>query len=230
MFLVFKRKVLVSVLVAVVVSGMLLYADFHQTIPVNDLNPQLIVVDAGHGGMDGGGVGVQGVLEKDLNLLVAKELEQALKNNGYQVVMTRSEDVSLCETESQTVRQQKNTDLKARAELANKQKAGVFVSIHMNKFESSDVKGAQVFYKTDDSVGEQYAKNIMAELKKFDTSNHRVEKTLPNKNLTFSKLNVPGVLVECGFISNEEEAKKLQQESYRTGLVNAIVQGIKKSQ
>ncbi len=227
MFLVFKRKVLAGVLVAVMMSGIFFYALLNRPIPASELNKQLIVVDAGHGGMDGGGVGVNDILEKELNLTVAKKLEQALKDNGYQVVMTRTEDVSLHDEGKNTVREQKNSDLKNRAEIANRQKAGLFVSIHMNKFESSDVKGAQVFYKSGDQTGEQYAKNIMAELKKIDPQNHRVEKSLPNKNLTFTKLNIPGVLVECGFISNEEDAKKLQDDAYRTQLVNAVVQGIK---
>lgn len=227
MFLVFRRKVLTGVLAAVMMSGIFFYALFNRPVSTGELNQQLIVVDAGHGGMDGGGVGVNDIIEKDLNLIIAKKLEQALKENGYQVVMTRTEDVSLHDAEKQTVREQKNSDLKKRAEIANRQNAGLFVSIHMNKFESSDVKGAQVFYKSDDKTGEQYAKNIMAELKKIDPQNHRVEKPLPNKNLTFSKLNIPGVLVECGFISNQEDAKKLQDDAYRTELVNAIIRGIK---
>lgn len=227
MFLVFKRKALVSVLAAVMLSGVLFHAFFTRPIPTSELNGQLIVVDAGHGGMDGGGVGINGIVEKDLNLTVARQLEQALKENGYQVVMTRTEDVSLHDSDKTTVREQKNSDLKNRAAIANRQKAGLFVSIHMNKFDSSDVKGAQVFYKSDDKTGEQYAKSIMTELKKVDSGNHRAEKTLPNKNLTFSKLNIPGVLVECGFLSNEEDVKKLQDDSYRSELVNAIVSGIK---
>ena len=176
--------------------------------------------------MDGGGVGVSQVLEKDLNLSVAKKLESALKENGYQVIMTRTEDVSLHDDDKTTVRQQKNSDLKNRAELANRQNAGLFISIHMNKFESSDVKCAKVFYKSTDTLGAEYAKNIMTELKKLDKQNHRVEKPLPNPNLTFKKLNVPGVLVECGFLSNQEEEKKLQDDSYQTALVKAIVAGM----
>lgn len=227
MFLVFKRNVLVGILAAVMVSCVFFFAIQNRSIPTAELNSKLIVVDAGHGGMDGGGVGVNEIPEKELNLEIAQRLEQALKDSGYQVVMTRTEDVSLHDEGITTVRQQKNSDLKNRAKIANQQKAGLFVSIHMNKFESADVKGAQVFYKAEDKTGEQYAKSIMAELKKIDPQNHRVEKPLPNKNLTFTKLEVPGVLVECGFISNQEEAKKLQDDAYRTQLVNAIVNGIK---
>ncbi len=229
MFIVFQRKTLLLVMVAILVCSLLMTAHSGKMVSTVGLNRRLIVVDAGHGGMDGGGVGVEDILEKDLNLQIAKKLEQKLTEHGYQVVMTRSEDISLHDEEKKTVREQKNSDLKKRAAIANEQKAGLFVSIHMNKYESSEVKGAQVFYKKDDPAGEQYAKYIMEELKKIDTENHRQEKLLPNKNLTFSKLNVPSVLVECGFISNAEEAKKLQDDIYQNALVDAIFAGILKT-
>lgn len=230
MFMVFRRRVLMMVLAGVAMSVMVFGSFLKFSSQPVELNSKLIVVDAGHGGMDGGGVGVLQTLEKDLNLQVAKKLEQALKDCGYQVVMTRTEDVSLHDADKKTVREQKNSDLKNRALIANKQTAGLFISIHMNKFESPDVKGAQVFYKSSDETGEQYAKNIMAELKKLDTGNHRLEKPLPNKNLTFQKLEIPGVLVECGFLSNEEDATKLQDDSYQTELVKAIVTGVQTQQ
>ena len=227
MFFVFRKNVVIGLLLALVVSGALVLSVVSKEITTAGLNPKVIVVDAGHGGMDGGGVGVDGTCEKDLNLQIARKLEQALTDNGYRVVMTRYEDVSLHEEDKTTVRSQKNSDLKKRAMIANGENAGLFVSIHMNKYESADVKGAQVFFRNNDPTGAQYAKSIMGELKKADSGNHRVEKTLPNKNLTFSKLEIPGVLVECGFISNEEELKKLHEEEYQTKLVNAIVTGIK---
>ncbi|MBO5408315.1 MAG: N-acetylmuramoyl-L-alanine amidase [Clostridia bacterium] len=226
MFLVFQKKTLLGVVCAVTMFVLLLGFLLPETVSTVGLNQQLIVIDPGHGGMDGGGVGVDGILEKDLNLQIAKKLEQKLTANGYRVIMTRSEDISLHDEEKNTVREQKNADLKKRASIANEQKAGLFVSIHMNKFEASDVKGAQVFYKKEDPTGEQYAKNIMAELKKTDPENHRQQKVLPNKNLTFSKLNVPAVLVECGFISNQDEAAKLCEETYQQLLVDAIFNGI----
>ncbi|MBP3448595.1 MAG: N-acetylmuramoyl-L-alanine amidase [Clostridia bacterium] len=226
MFMVFRRKVLIMLLSGVAMSVTLMSAFLNFASQPVELNAKLIVVDAGHGGMDGGGVGVLQTLEKDLNLAVAKKLEQALVAKGYQVVMTRTEDVSLHDEDKQTVREQKNSDLKNRAAVANHQNAGLFLSIHMNKFESPEVKGGQVFYKSSDKIGEQYAKSIMSELRKLDTENHRVQKPLPNPNLTFRKLEVPGVLVECGFLSNEEDAKKLMDESYQDALVGAIVAGV----
>lgn len=227
MFFVFRKNVIIGVLLAVLVSGMLVLSAMPKEISVVGLNPKVIVVDAGHGGMDGGGVGVDGTPEKDLNLQIAKKLEKTLSENGYRVVMTRNEDVSLHDEGKTTVRSQKNSDLKNRAKIANQEKAGLFVSIHMNKYESPDVQGAQVFYRKNDPTGAQYAKSVMAELKKADTKNHRMEKTLPNKNLTFSKLEIPGILVECGFISNQEELAKLQDAEYQQQLVDAIVAGIK---
>lgn len=228
MFFVFRKNVVIGVLMAVLASGVLLLSTMPKEISTVGLNSKLIVVDAGHGGMDGGGVGVDGIPEKDLNLQIAKKLEQALTGNGYHVVMTRTEDISLHDEGKTTVRSQKNSDLKNRAMIANQEKAGLFVSIHMNKYDSADVKGAQVFYRNNDPTGKRYAQSVMSELKKMDPQNHRVEKSLPNKNLTFSKLEIPGILVECGFISNEEESLKLRDEAYQQKLVDAIVAGIKK--
>ena len=226
MFFVFRKNVLIGILLAVLVSGILVLSVMPKEISTAGLQPQVIVVDAGHGGMDGGGVGIGGTPEKDLNLQIAKKLEKTLTEKGYQVIMTRTEDVSLHDDGKTTVRSQKNSDLKNRANIANQARAGLFVSIHMNKYESAEVKGAQVFFRKNDPTGAQYAESIMAELKKIDSKNHRVEKELPNKNLTFSKLEIPGVLVECGFLSNEEELKKLQDEAYQQQIVDAIVLGI----
>ncbi len=226
MFFVFRKNVLIGILLAVLVSGILVLCVMPKEISTANLHPKVIVVDAGHGGMDGGGVGIGGTPEKDLNLKIAKKLEKTLTEKGYQVIMTRTEDVSLHDDGKTTVRSQKNSDLKNRANIANQARAGLFVSIHMNKYESAEVKGAQVFFRKNDPTGAQYARNIMSELKKIDSDNHRVEKELPNKNLTFSKLEIPGVLVECGFLSNEEELKKLQDEAYQQQIVDAIVLGI----
>lgn len=226
MFFVFRKNVLIGILLAVLVSGILVLSVMPKEISTAGLQTKVIVVDAGHGGMDGGGVGLGGTPEKDLNLQIAKKLEKTLTEKGYQVIMTRTEDVSLHDDGKTTVRSQKNSDLKNRANIANQARAGLFVSIHMNKYESAEVKGAQVFFRKNDPAGAQYAESIMAELKKIDPKNHRVEKELPNKNLTFSKLEIPGVLVECGFLSNEEELTKLQDEAYQQQIVDAIVLGI----
>ena len=137
MFFVFQKKTLLGVMVAVMIFVSLFALSFPKPVSTVGLNQKLVVVDPGHGGMDGGGVGVENVLEKDLNLQIAKKLEQILTANGYRVIMTRNEDISLHDAGKTTVREQKNSDLKNRASIANEQKAGLFVSIHMNKFESS---------------------------------------------------------------------------------------------
>ena len=226
MFFVFRKNVIIGLLLAILASGVLVISVIPKEISTVGLNPKVIVVDAGHGGMDGGGVGIDGTPEKDLNLQIAKKLEKALTEQGYRVVMTRTEDVSLHNEGNTTVRSQKNSDLKNRAKIANSEKAGLFISIHMNKYESPEVQGAQVFFRKNDPTGAQYAESVMSELKKVDPENHRMEKILPNKNLTFSKLEIPGILVECGFVSNAEELKKLHDETYQEQLVNAIVSGI----
>ncbi len=226
MFVVVKKKMVIAILLLLIFLFGISAVFKNQGTYVNSSESNIVVIDAGHGGFDGGCVGVDDVLEKDLNLKVAKKLEKIFKDNGYKVVMTRSDDVSLSTDESKKIRNQKNEDLKKRAEIANNSNAAIFISIHMNEFTSPDISGAQVFYSKNDEKGKLYSENVMQYLKKVDAKNKRVAKEIPNKNLLFSKLAIPGILVECGFLSNPNECKKLQEELYQTDIANAIYNGI----
>ena len=124
-----------------------------------------VVVDAGHGGMDGGAVGHSGTLEKDINLSVSKILCKMLEARGASVIMTRDEDISLHDESANTVREQKRSDLSKRKALAGDEKTDIFISVHMNKFEQEKYRGAQVFY-ADNNVSHALADCIRTELVK----------------------------------------------------------------
>ncbi len=229
MFVVLKKKMIILALIILILLFGISSLFKNHGIYVNSQKIEtsdIVVIDAGHGGMDGGCVGEGNILEKDLNLKVAKKLEKIFLNNGYKVVMTRTEDISLATDESVKIKTQKTQDLKKRAEIANESGAAIFISIHMNQYSSPEISGAQVFYNKNDKIGEKYAKSVMDCLKKVDAKNKRVSKEIPNKNLVFNKLTIPGILVECGFLSNKEECKKLQDDLYQNDIANAIYNGI----
>ena len=182
-----------------------------------------VVIDAGHGGLDSGKVGVDGTLEKDVNLIIAKELENLLKSADINVIMVRDSDKGLY-TESST--NKKRQDMAARADLMNNANADCIISIHQNSYSLESIDGAQVFYYTGSSEGELLASFIQKSLiSKVDPSNHRKEKSNSSYFL-LKNAKAPLVIVECGFLSNWEESKKLVDDAYQQKLAWAIHLGI----
>lgn len=228
MFIVMKKNMIVSVamVLCVILTIGIFLKDKSQNTNENISNT--VVIDAGHGGMDGGCIGIDGVLEKDINLSVAKKVKDVFEKNGYKVIMTREEDNDLSDKDKKTIKSQKNSDLKNRTKLVNNSDCTLFISIHMNQYTSPEIFGSQVFYNKNDEESEKYAKSVMECLKEIDGKNKRVAKFIPNKNLVFSNIKVPGILVECGFLSNPEECKKLQDETYQKKIADAVYRGIVK--
>ena len=188
MFVVVKKKMIIFALIILVILFGISTLFKNQGVSVNSIKSgtsDIVVIDPGHGGIDGGCVGDGNILEKDLNLKVAKKLEKIFSDNGYKVIMTRSEDILLSDDEDAKIRTQKTQDLKKRAEIANESGGAIFISVHMNEYTSPEISGAQVFYNKNDETGEKYAKSVMSALKKVDAKNKRVSKEIPNKNLVF---------------------------------------------
>ena len=205
--------------------GMYNYAD-NQPVPQTDNN--FLIIDAGHGGMDGGATGANGTVEKDINLNVAKYLKEIAEKNGKKVLMTREEDISLHTTESQKVRDQKRSDLENRRQVLQNNNTGIFISIHMNKYDSESVKGAQTFYAANDQ-SRILAEKIQASLiKGLADGNTRVAKPAPTNLYIFKGCNSTAVVVECGFLSNPDEEKLLGTEEYQRKLAQCIYDGIYK--
>ncbi|OQB15240.1 MAG: Germination-specific N-acetylmuramoyl-L-alanine amidase precursor [Firmicutes bacterium ADurb.Bin193] len=186
-----------------------------------------LVIDAGHGGLDGGSQGESGVLEKDLNLSVAFFLKEIAEADGMNVIMTRTEDKSLHTTESSRIRVQKRSDLEYRKKILNESGAMAFISIHMNKFEQSKYRGAQVFYAGNDRskiLGECIQQALIDGL---NDGNTRVAKRAPASVYIFKNTVWTAVMVECGFLSNPEEEALLCQEEYQKRLAQHIYEGFK---
>lgn len=182
------------------------------------LSGKLIIVDVGHGGKDPGTIS-NGILEKDLNLAIAKKLESELIKKGASVVLTRDGDYDLS---NPLADRRKQSDFDNRIKLINSSKADMYLSIHINYLEDKQYKGGQVFYyKTD--INKKIALNIQKELNKI--SDKREVKKTPNIYM-YQRLKVPGVLVECGFLSNYSERKKLVTEEYQQKIAIAITNGV----
>lgn len=185
---------------------------------------KVIVVDPGHGGEDPGKVGINDSLEKEINLAISLKLKELLEKEGYKVVLTREDDRGLYEAGDKN---KKSADMKKRCQIIEEAKADIVVSIHQNSFGQESVHGAQVFYYEYSAQGEVLAKKIQESLKEnVDNANNRTTKA----NSSYYMLKhtpCPTVIVECGFLSNHEEARLLVSEEYQAKVAAAVCEGIK---
>ena len=186
-------------------------------------NERIIIIDAGHGGADGGAVANDGTIEKDLNLEVALCLNEELIALGYKTVMTRTEDVSTDTADDSKFN--KHDDIKNRLLLMQKYKNAVFISIHMNKYSTSQPNGAQVFYSVVEG-SEQLANSIQSSIRtNLQQSNKRVIKPTDKNIYLLRNATVPAVIVECGFLSNKQDLENLKSKEYQKKLALAIAKG-----
>jgi len=184
---------------------------------------RVVVIDAGHGGFDPGKVGINGALEKDINLEIAKKVKAFLEADDIQVIMTRESEAGLYE---ETDSNKKVQDMKKRINIIEETSPSVTVSIHQNSYHEEYVHGAQVFYYSASEEGRKLAKILQERLiEGVDKENTRVEKA-NNSYYLLKKTSTPIVIVECGFLSNREEADALLNELYQEKIAWAIHLGI----
>lgn len=188
-----------------------------------------IVVDPGHGGVDPGKIGINNVLEKDLNLTIAQKLRDKLKAEGYRVVMTRETDNGLYD---QGDSNKKRTDMNRRCELINseykKNDKMINVSIHQNSYTSESAKGPQVFFYSKSDKSTKLANIIQNTInEEMQIEKPRTEKANDNYFMLVHT-QCPSVIVECGFLSNWDDAQKLIDDMYQEQMVNSIYNGIEK--
>ena len=179
--------------------------------------PPTVILDAGHGGLDSGAVSVYGDEEKHLNLEVAKKLGAFLENGGVRVIYTRTEDEML---ESETKAGSKKTrDLLARVELAKNYPEALFVSLHMNTLPIEKYKGLQVFYTDRNDANRALAQVMQNSVSSsLQTENTRKAKNAEGKIYILDRIDQPAILIECGFLTNKEEAALLKNGEYQAKL------------
>lgn len=228
MILVLRKKLII---LCGIISAFIVFAfsfSSGNNVPIfSGSNSKIIVLDPGHGAPDGGAVGFGGSVESGLNLAVAKKLKSRLEKQGYTIVMTRSDENGLYKNKSGSIREKKLEDMNERLRIINSSEADLLVSIHMNLFPDKKYRGAEVIYADKFENSLLLAELIQAELKAVDPENQlRQVKKHDGSIFLLKNSEIPSVLVECGFISNPEEEKLLNDKSYQYRIACAISDGI----
>ena len=183
----------------------------------------VLVIDPGHGGMDGGAVAADGTVEAQINLAIALQMEELARFIGVEIEMTRREDVSLHDPSAGTIRAKKVSDLKNRTALANSVSGGVLVSIHQNSLpQVPSVSGAQVFYSP--AAGSQeLAEAVQTVLNSAVNAAPKETKKAGSSVYLLEHAQLPAILVECGFLSNPQETTRLNTPAYQAELALIIL-------
>ena len=229
-----KKSIIAIITAFLIILSAMLYLTFMANFSAAEassmpITQKTVIVDAGHGGDDGGAIGIDGTVEKDINLDIALKLEKILKFYGFNVIMTRTQDVMTCDDGLDSLRKRKISDIHNRFELMRKNPDAIFISVHQNKFEDSSQHGTQVFYSGNDERSKELAEAIQTSVTlTLQRKNDRVVKKSGSGIYLLYHAKIPAVIVECGFISNSDEVKKLKDESYRMKLAILIADGLLK--
>ncbi len=228
-FIVKGKWIIIGILIIIVLGisimlGLNMYRNAVETSSLPTFR-RVIIIDPGHGGVDGGASGgVTGVLEKDINLQISLKLKEILEESGCLVYLTRDGDYGLY-TDDGTIRKKKMEDLKNRRKIYEESNADVIISIHLNSFGQPQYYGAQTFYPPNSEESKVLAKLIQEDLiKVLDNRNDRKIK-IKNDVYLLQHTKAPTVFVECGFLSNPKEEKLLQDPEYQYKIAWSIYVG-----
>lgn len=198
-----------------------------RAVPTISFNkPYTVVVDAGHGEPDGGAVGINGTIEKDINLQIALKLREVLENRGVRVIMTRTDDNSICDNSARTLHEKKVSDMHNRLEIINTSGADLFLSIHMNSFSDPKSGGLHVFYSRNHPEAEETATLIQESIAELTGAKTHAVKTASDTLFLMKNPIPPAILIECGFISNLEEEKLLNDDNYQSKIAFSIANAV----
>ncbi len=222
-----NHKIINCLMVCLLFVSMILVAreaaEFVASQKAAGINPNLVVIDAGHGADDGGKVGINGALEKDINLTVALRVKELLEAQGIDVVMTREDDEGFY---PKTGDNRKLRDMQKRVEMINKERPALTVSIHQNSYTDEKVSGAQTFYMTGSEEGKRAAEILQEQMiTTLEPEKERVAKENGSYYL-LKHVENPIVIAECGFLSNTREAELLCDEEYQEKMAWAIHLGV----
>lgn len=186
----------------------------------------VIILDAGHGGEDGGATGTNGVAEKDLNLAIARTLADLLRTAGYTVIETRTEDRLLCD-EGTPKGRRKMGDLQNRLQYTEKYPNSLFISLHMNTFPNDSCRGTQVWYSQNNETSREWACAVQQKIKEtLQPKNHRKVKAATSSIYLLRHAKTPAILIECGFLSTPDECEALTEDAYKKALALVIFSAI----
>lgn len=212
--------------VVLAISGAVKSTQNAEKTMANASQKQVILLDAGHGGPDGGGVGINGAIEKDINLSIVKYLGSLLSFNGYEVIYTRTEDVSIYDNGITGLRNQKVSDMKNRLDIVKRYPESIFLSIHQNQYTDSAYFGGQMFYTTNNSGSFRLANIMQDKFAELQEGNDRDVKLIDNGLYLFKDTTQPALLIECGFLSNPKDAENLTNPEYQKKVAFTIYSGL----
>jgi N-acetylmuramoyl-L-alanine amidase len=225
-----RSRIAISLIFVALGALLVLYGGVKYLAPARPTSApvgnRVVLIDPGHGGIDSG-ASAGTVYEKDLNLQIAKILKNYIEENGGICYMTRDCDTNTADPNRDKSTSQKMSDLKMRKKMIDDCKADIFISIHVNKFEQSKYSGFQTFYNGSLAESKELGEKIQASVKDvLKDGNTRVAKDAGSGIFVLKGNKIPSVLVECGFLSNENECKKLQNPEYQRKLAWGIYLGI----
>lgn len=193
------------------------------SLPVSN---KVIILDAGHGKPDEGASGSRGTTEESINLAITKKVQKLLEQSGSIVILTRSDENGIYNQDEDSLRNKKVSDIKNRVKIGNESSADIFVSIHLNKIEQSQYYGWQTFFKQNNEQSKKLAQNIQQSLNESIQKENKRETLKISGKYIIDHVEIPISIVECGFLSNPEEEKLLQQDEYQSRLAWGIYTGI----
>lgn len=222
-----KNKYLYMVIMALILFIFIIYTLLPKValtyLPITN---KIVGIDPGHGGIDPGAVGKNGISENEINLSIGLKLKRYIEQGGGFVVITRADSGGLYSNQSTTIKEKKKEDLMKRKEIIEDGNCDIFLSIHLNSFQQSQYHGAQTFYKIDSEESMKLAYIVQEELRNvLDENNNRIPQNRDDLYL-LRELDIPSILVECGFLSNPQEEALLANERYQDKIAWAIYKGI----
>lgn len=229
-----KKKIMYSVSIVLAlffVLGVLQISEsskYIQTSSAPDNTEKIkVIIDAGHGGVDGGAVAGDGTLEKDLNLKIAQILNEMLRMSGAETIMIRDSDISIHDDSATTIRAKKASDIHNRFEIMENNPEYIFVSIHQNTYSDPQYKGAQLFYSPNVSSSVDLARCLQESFSShLQKENEREIKKCTTDVFLIYHAKTTAVLCECGFVSNSEELENLKNSEYQKQVAFCIFSGI----
>ena len=221
-----SRKIIVITAMLITISTFFIPSDNKASFVFShSRNQPVVIIDPGHGGMDGGAVGTQGIEEKRLNLEISHKLRDLLTFCGVETAMTREEDTSIHEESARSVREKKVSDIKNRVAMIEKHDNARLISVHLNHFSQASCHGAQVFY-SDNPQSKSLAEEVQERFKTgIDAQNRRVAMKADRSIYLLNNVTCPAILVECGFLSNPIEEKNLENPDYQKKIAMCIASG-----
>ncbi len=226
----FKRALsftVTAVLMVCLAAVINLAGTYFGSVSASSDGTPVIIIDAGHGGEDGGTQSADGTLEKEINLAVSLKLEAILKDKGMETVMVRDGDFMIYDADASTQREKKVSDIHNRLKIVEENGSCILLSVHQNYFTESKYSGTQVFYSKNNPDSELLASEIQKSVvSALQPENTRQIKESGTDIYLLYHSQVPSVMVECGFMSNEAEAEKLKSDEYQHSMAQAIADGL----